>query len=74
MAATFRIKDPEEKVKARQELLGAGLKDKLLLLSKHVVRAATRGCSTQCSQCSTAALRWLASRRAGDRAPTLVSC
>lgn len=39
LAATFRIKDPEEKLKVLEELVGAGLKDKLLLLSKHVVRA-----------------------------------
>jgi hypothetical protein len=37
VAPTFRIKDPEEQIKARQELLEGALKDKLDLLSKLVV-------------------------------------
>lgn len=37
--ASFKIQDPEEKVKARQELLAGGLNDKLKLLSKLVVSA-----------------------------------
>jgi hypothetical protein len=34
---SFRIKDPEEKVKARQELVAGTLADKLKLLSKLLV-------------------------------------
>lgn len=36
---SFKIKDPEEKVKARQELLAGALADKLKLLSKVIVSA-----------------------------------
>lgn len=37
LAATFRIKDPEEKLKARQEALAGSLGDKLKLMSKLLV-------------------------------------
>lgn len=38
LVPTFRIKDPEEQKKARQELAQGALKEKLVLLDKLVVR------------------------------------
>jgi hypothetical protein len=42
---SFKIKDPEEKVKARQELLAGALADKLKLLSKTVVSTPGSSCA-----------------------------
>jgi hypothetical protein len=39
LVPTFRIKDPEEQKKARQELAKGALKEKLALLNKLVVRS-----------------------------------
>jgi hypothetical protein len=45
---SFKIKDPEEKVKARQELLAGPLADKLKLLSKTVVSSRRSSSAETC--------------------------